>query len=307
MRPWPSQILEATRKESAQACLLPISIAGELRQRPDPWADGQKCAQREWAAGRGAGPEPLGCGDGQLPFALPLAPPLLVEPPVLLPVGAVDLQQGLQVVVVSLHVLVVHVDVVELLLLLENLLRGACGSRGSGGGDPPQGGPPGNQGPGGLPGKHGQNGAGPVLTGHIRHLYLQALDVGHVHVEERLGLRYGAPDARQGDIGQAAAAVHWRDSGGEDAQGPRLPACPPPSELPASSECSVQTRVSLPLGTSCLGCGTGDLPLLRTLAQSNHASPGPLPSPDCAPRPPLSSSSSGSPPGPASSMLTHPS
>lgn len=78
---------------------------------------------------------------------LPPASPLLVEPPVLLPVGAVDLQQRLQVVVVRLHVLVVHVDVVELPLLLENLLRGACGSWGSGGGDPPQGGPTGNQGP----------------------------------------------------------------------------------------------------------------------------------------------------------------
>lgn len=56
--------------------------------------------------------------------------PLLVEPPVLLPVGAIDLQQGLQVVVVCLHILVVHVDIVQLPLLLENLLRGACETRG---------------------------------------------------------------------------------------------------------------------------------------------------------------------------------
>lgn len=51
-------------------------------------------------------------------------------------------------------------------------------------------------------------GEGPVLTGHIGHLYLQALDVGHIHVEKRLGLRDGAPKARQGDVGQAAAAVY---------------------------------------------------------------------------------------------------
>lgn len=49
---------------------------------------------------------------------------------------------------------------------------------------------------------------GPVLTGHIGHLYLQALDVSHVHIEERLGLGNGAPDAGQGHVGQAAAAVH---------------------------------------------------------------------------------------------------
>jgi hypothetical protein len=54
---------------------------------------------------------------------LPL--PLLIEPPVLLPVSTVDLQQGLQVVVVCLHILVIHVDVIQLLLLLKYLLRGA--------------------------------------------------------------------------------------------------------------------------------------------------------------------------------------
>lgn len=58
-------------------------------------------------------------------------------------------------------------------------------------------------------------GEGPVLTGHIGHLYLQALDVGHIHVEERLGLRDGAPEARQGDVGQAAAAVYCGDRDGE--------------------------------------------------------------------------------------------
>lgn len=163
-------------------------------------------------------------GQGEAP--LPPASPLLIEPPVLLPVGAVDLQQRLQVVVVRLHVLVVHVDVVKLPLLLEDLLRGACGSQpGFRRRGPPQGGPSGNQGPWRGGGCRGCT--GPVLTGHVRHLYLQALDVGHVDVEERLGLGHGAPDARQGDVGQAAAAVHWRDSRGEGARGPppSLPPC----------------------------------------------------------------------------------
>jgi hypothetical protein len=44
-------------------------------------------------------------------------------------------------------------------------------------------------------------GEGSLLTGHIGHLYLQALDVSHVHIKERLGLRNGPPDARQRDIG----------------------------------------------------------------------------------------------------------
>lgn len=57
--------------------------------------------------------------------------PLLVQPPVLLAVGAVDLQQGLQVAVVRLHVLVIHVDIIQFPLLLENLLCGACRARGS--------------------------------------------------------------------------------------------------------------------------------------------------------------------------------
>ena len=130
-----------------------------------------------------------------------------------------------------LHILVVHVDVVQLPLLLKNLLGGACGSWGSGG-RTPEDGPTGNQpdpagksGPRATPpGTCGQDGAGPVLTGHVGHLHLQALDVGHVHVEERLGLGNGAPDARQGDVGQAAAAVHCGDSGGEAA---RAPAAPP--------------------------------------------------------------------------------
>lgn len=66
-------------------------------------------------------------------------------------------------------------------------------------------------------------GGGGVLTGHIGHLHLQALDVSHVHIEEGLGLRNGAPDARQRDVGQAAAAVHYRDSGGERHPGPSRP------------------------------------------------------------------------------------
>lgn len=163
--------------------------------------------------------------------------PLLVEPPVLLAVGAVDLQQRLQVVVVRLHVLVVHVDVVQLPLLLENLLGGACESWGSGGGtpegtSPDRWGAPGRAGRGARGRDRRQDGGG-VLTGHIGHLHLQALDVSHVHIEEGLGLRNGAPDARQRDVGQAAAAVHYRDSRGERRPGPSRPpsllACWPPS------------------------------------------------------------------------------
>lgn len=78
---------------------------------------------------------------------------------------------------------------------------------------------------------------GPVLTGHIGHLYLQALDVSHVHVEERLGLRHGAPNAGQGHVGQAAAAVHC---GGQRPWGTvslqrrlRLCPCSPGPEAPA--------------------------------------------------------------------------
>lgn len=55
--------------------------------------------------------------------------PLLIEPTVLLPVCAVDLQQGLQVVVVCLHILVIHVDIIQLPLLLKYLLCGACGAQ----------------------------------------------------------------------------------------------------------------------------------------------------------------------------------
>lgn len=84
---------------------------------------------------------------GHLPEGAAGALPLLVEPPVLLPVGAVDLQQGLQVVVVRLHILVVHIDIVQLPLLLENLLCGACETRGQELG--PRGHhPPGNRSPG---------------------------------------------------------------------------------------------------------------------------------------------------------------
>lgn len=40
-------------------------------------------------------------------------------------------------------------------------------------------------------------GEGPVLTGYIGHLDFQALNVSHVHIEERLRLGDGAPNARQ--------------------------------------------------------------------------------------------------------------
>lgn len=55
--------------------------------------------------------------------------PLLIEPTILLPVCAVDLQQGLQVVVVCLYILVIHIDVVQLPLFLKYLLCGACGAQ----------------------------------------------------------------------------------------------------------------------------------------------------------------------------------
>lgn len=39
---------------------------------PAPWAEGQKMCRGKGAAGRGAGPEPLGCLDrGRLPFPQP--------------------------------------------------------------------------------------------------------------------------------------------------------------------------------------------------------------------------------------------
>lgn len=87
----------------------------------------------------------------------------------------------------------------------------------------------------------GQDGAGPVLTGHVGHLYLQALDVGHVHIEEGLGLGNGAPDAGQGDVGQAAAAVHCGDGGGEAA---RAPPAPPSQPAATFSELSAPPRRS---------------------------------------------------------------
>lgn len=43
----------------------------------------------------------------------------------------------------------------------------------------------------------GRAGEGPILTGYIGHFNFQALNVSHVHIEERLGLRDGAPNARQ--------------------------------------------------------------------------------------------------------------
>lgn len=55
-----------------------------------------------------------------------------------------------------------------------------------------------------------RGGEGPILTGYIGHLNFQALNVSHVHIEERLGLRDGAPNARQGDIGQTTATVHCK-------------------------------------------------------------------------------------------------
>lgn len=193
--------------------------------------------------------------------------PLLVEPPVLLAVGAVDLQQGLQVVVVRLHVLVVHVDIIQLPLLLENLLGGAWDGQVQGMGPwrpspkgtrptPPRtrgvrgapclraGGPwgAGRPEPGFQQGCHrdwGQeawagHGEGPILTGHIGHLYLQALDVSHVHIEERLGLGNGAPDARQGDVGQTAAAVHCGPGEGTEEEAVREEECASPPSQPAA-------------------------------------------------------------------------
>lgn len=56
----------------------------------------------------------------------------------------------------------------------------------------------------------GRGGERPILTGYIGHLNFQALNVSHVHIEERLGLRDGAPNARQGDIGQTTATVHCK-------------------------------------------------------------------------------------------------
>lgn len=56
----------------------------------------------------------------------------------------------------------------------------------------------------------GRVGEVPILTGYIGHLNFQALNVSHVHIEERLGLRDGAPNARQGHIGQTTATVHCK-------------------------------------------------------------------------------------------------
>lgn len=77
-------------------------------------------------------------------------------------------------------------------------------------------------------------GEGPVLTGHIGHLYLQALDVSHVHIEERLGLGDGAPDARQGDVGETAAAVHCGPGKGTEEEAVREEECASPPSQPAA-------------------------------------------------------------------------
>lgn len=55
------------------------------------------------------------------------------------------------------------------------------------------------------------------LTGDVGELVLQRADVCNVDVEERAELGHGHPDAGDGDVGQAAAAVHWR-SGKEKLQ-----------------------------------------------------------------------------------------
>lgn len=51
--------------------------------------------------------------------------PLFAQFPVLLLIGCIQSKQRLQMASVRFHILVINVDVVQLLLLLENLLRGA--------------------------------------------------------------------------------------------------------------------------------------------------------------------------------------
>lgn len=52
--------------------------------------------------------------------------PLLSELAILLPVGGADAEQWLETLPVSLDVLIVHVDVVEIPLLLEDLFGRTC-------------------------------------------------------------------------------------------------------------------------------------------------------------------------------------
>lgn len=47
------------------------------------------------------------------------------------------------------------------------------------------------------------------LTGDVGELVLQGADIGHVYVEKRTKLGHGHADPWDGDVGQAAAAVHW--------------------------------------------------------------------------------------------------
>lgn len=51
--------------------------------------------------------------------------PLFAQLPVLLLIRCIQSEQRLQMASVRFHILVINVDVVQLLLLLENLLRGA--------------------------------------------------------------------------------------------------------------------------------------------------------------------------------------
>lgn len=58
--------------------------------------------------------------------------------------------------------------------------------------------------------EHREEGEAPILTGYIGHFNFQALNVSHVHIEERFGFWDSAPNARQGDIGQTTATVHCK-------------------------------------------------------------------------------------------------
>lgn len=58
--------------------------------------------------------------------AIAMVKPLFCEFAVLLPVGGAQAEQRLQPVSAGLHILIVHVHVVQLLLLLKDLLSGTC-------------------------------------------------------------------------------------------------------------------------------------------------------------------------------------
>lgn len=61
-----------------------------------------------------------------LMFAILMIQPLLCEFAVLLPVCSAQAEQRLQTVSAGLHILIVHVHVVQILLLLEDLLSCTC-------------------------------------------------------------------------------------------------------------------------------------------------------------------------------------